>query len=457
MTEFTAQLKKLASRRSLRTHTPAHGGSNLYLNSDFNKLFKYDLSEITGLDDLHNPESYLLKAQKQCAELFQVEDSYFSVNGASACLMAACIALGEGGKVLLPRNSHKSIVAGCILAGLDPVWYEPNWNSEWGIYDSLNLQIIADLIYREGKTIKACFVTSPTYEGVAPKLGELVELCHENRIPVIADESHGAHLSLLGAGAGAINDCCDVIIHSAHKSLGALTQTGIIHIQSEFIDPQRISSALSLLQTTSPSFILLASLVSSINKLSQNLSPLRQQQWLANNLREKLGKSKGISLLQNTDPAKLVVRIEGWSGFKLSDWLLKNHEIETELQNEKWIMCSIPIGAKWHAVFKLQRALEKASKSQDQDRPTDKLIAKPERFVQKSSPRAAYFRNPGNKMVFKCPPGIPTYIPGAEVEEIITLHKITEEINKPKKKDPYLDEEFDEEEFDEEFSNLNSI
>ena len=139
---------KIAAGRALRTHLPIHAGANVYLPRSFNQLFKYDLSEITGLDDLHNPSGFIKQAQAEAAELFLVEHSFFSVNGASACLMAACLALGEGGKVLVPVNAHKSIIAGLLLSGADPIWYEPDWDAEWGVYRDINPEKIADLLKR---------------------------------------------------------------------------------------------------------------------------------------------------------------------------------------------------------------------------------------------------------------------------------------------------------------------
>ncbi len=427
---------KIAAGRALRTHLPIHAGANVYLPRSFNQLFKYDLSEITGLDDLHNPSGFIKQAQAEAAELFLVEHSFFSVNGASACLMAACLALGEGGKVLVPVNAHKSIIAGLLLSGADPIWYEPDWDAEWGVYRDINPEKIADLLKRH-KNIKGCFITSPTYEGIRPQnLSEIISLCQQAEVPTIVDESHGAHLSLLYEGLGGINACADIIVHSPHKSLGALTQTGLLHIQSELISPQKIASALSLLQTTSPSFLLILSLVQTLKSLKQSLSPLKKQMWLAQEFKDRLSKMPEIQLVKNDDPTRLLLAVKGWFGVALSEWLWKNHQIETELEHNNCVLFLIGLGAKWHQLKALQKALKLAQTSPEKDNYKTKLQVKPQMLLCKNNPREAYLKSNGEeKIVFKCPPGVPSQIPGCELPLSLVY-------SKKANTNPYFEEDF---------------
>lgn len=431
------EFEKIANRHALRTYTPIHGGHNFYLPKNLNNLFKYDFSEITGLDDLHNAIGLIKQAQTRTSKLFQVEHSFFSVNGASSCLMAACLALGEGGKVLIPVNAHKSIISGLLLSGADPIWYEPDWNSNWGLYENINPEKIADLLKRH-KNIKGCFVTSPTYEGIRQKhLTEIIGLCHDYEIPVIVDESHGGHLSLLYEGLGGINACADIIVHSPHKSLGALTQTGLLHLQSDLILPAKIASALSLLQTTSPSFLLILSLIQTIEKLSLSLSPLKKQMWLAQEFKTRLSKMPEIQLISNDDPTRLLLSIEGWSGSVLSEWLFKEYKIETELENNNFIMLLISLGAKWHQLNYLQKALKAAYYSQSKDNYKFKSQVKPQMLLYKNNPRQAYLgsQNGEEKIVFKCPPGVATQVPGFELPLSLIY-------SKKDNSNPYFEEDF---------------
>lgn len=415
--DFYNKYKKLARRSSLRTFTPIHAGSNQYLPHSFNELFKFDLSELDGLDDLHNPESFILEAQRKASKLFQVEQTFFSVNGASACLMAACLSLGEGGKVLVPMNAHKSLLSGLILSGAEPVWYEPEWDAKWGIYKNVDPQKIADLIQKT-ENLKACFVTSPTYEGFQTKLGAIVDICHEKEIPVIVDESHGAHISLMGGGSGAVDACADLIIHSPHKSLGSLTQTGMLHLQSELLNPKKVEACMSLLQTTSPSFILLLSLIETIEQLKKDLSPLHKQRATAEELRYQLSKIEGIEFLNNDDPTRLALSLEGWSGDELSDWMIENHSIETELEGNRWVMFLIGLGMKSHQIRSLARALSKAHAYKSSSLTNKFLPVQRKAFLHEGNPRGSFLKAKEPKIEFQCPPGVPTNFPGYQTSNI---------------------------------------
>ena len=438
---FAKNFNKL-SHRKIRTHLPIHGGKNLYLPSHpFSELHKYDLSEITGLDDLHNPESLIAKAQTDIAELFQVEHSFFSVGGASTCLLASCLALGEGGKVLVPTNAHKSVISGLILSGAEPIWYEPEWDAEWGIFRDINLNQIAKLIEAnssdKSKSIKGCFVTSPTYEGIEASLEELVSLCHDHEIPVIVDESHGGHLSLINPGRGAINACADLVIHSPHKTLGAMTQTGLLHVQSELISAQKVAACMSLLQTTSPSWILLASLIEMTNYLKGNLQHLHNQISIGKDLKRRLSKIDKVKIFQNDDSLKCILSLEGVIGHELSEWLFENHDIETEMEGADWVLLLATMSLQSHHVLQIERIIQKASKalsspkengtlhpasrqllSASKESKTDSFVTlkiKPPQIITEQLPRKAFFENDNSKIEFKCPPGIPTQIPGSRI------------------------------------------
>ncbi|HEY9886290.1 MAG TPA: aminotransferase class I/II-fold pyridoxal phosphate-dependent enzyme, partial [Vampirovibrionales bacterium] len=413
------------------------------LPHSFNRLFKYDLSEVTGLDDLHNPDGLLKEALNATAEMFQVEQSFFSVNGASACLSAACLALGQGGKVLVPQNAHKSVLSGLILSGATPVYYQPEWDAEWGVFKGVNPESIKALLEKH-EHIKGCFVTSPTYEGFATSIGKIVELCHAKEIPVIVDESHGGHLSLLGDGQGAINGGADLVIHSAHKSLGALTQTGLLHFQSELINPKRIEASLSLLQSTSPSFLLLTSLVEALKSLSKDVGPLIKQALNAREIKAELQKIAAVEVLENDAPSRVVVSVNGWTGEDLSEWLYANYKIETELEGNKWVLLLIGLENKVTKFKSIVKAFKKAAERKLTNYSTFDLLEAPALITQAENPRSKFFKDTEPKIEFKCPPGIP--------DEILKLRE--KFAVKPKEEsqedleDDDLDEDLDEDEGD---------
>jgi arginine decarboxylase len=441
---FTQNLEKTSSQKTARTHTPIHGGENHFLPFSYNKLFNKDFSEITGLDDLHNPKSIIYQAQNKAAELFQVEETLFSVNGASACLMACFLALGQSGKVLIPRNAHKSMISGLILSGLDPIFVEPAWDKDWGVFREIKPDLILNLIKKhKDNNLKACFLTSPTYEGIALKnLSQIIEVCHEHELPVIVDESHGGHLSLLQRKFSAIHCGADLIIHSAHKTLGSLTQTGLLHFQSELINLPKLKTSLSLLQSTSPSYLLLASLIESLHSLSQSLKPLEEQQKMALHLKAELSQIQNVKLLPNDDAVRCAFKIENCNGYELSEWLYRNYKLESELENNKWLMLLVSLAAKKSDIRYIKKAILSAAKFFSTQR-NNQILAeeKPPNFHCIENPRNAFFRSDKAKIIFKCPPGIPIDFPGLE-----KLSAETKQQAESLKEDPFLKEEFGDDE-----------
>ncbi|MDX1917573.1 MAG: aminotransferase class I/II-fold pyridoxal phosphate-dependent enzyme [Candidatus Caenarcaniphilales bacterium] len=413
--KFLESMREIVTRLAPRTHTPLHSGTNLFLPRSFNELYRYDLSEIEELDDLHNPHGVLAEAQLFTAEFFSSRASFFSVGGASTALMAACLVLGEGGKVLIPCNAHKSLIAGLILIGAEPIWYEPEWDSQIGIYRSVDPGLVSFLV-KQNPDLKAFFITSPTYEGIQSDLEKIVPIAHQAGIPVIVDESHGAHLSLLGLPHCGLESGGDLVIHSIHKSLGGLTQTGILHFNSNLISKSKVAASLSLLQTTSPSFLLLLSIVESIYQIGQNLDLLRKPYQQALKLRNLLDKmeDRGVKVLHNHDPLHCLISIHGYAGSELSEWLYQNGKLETELEGANWVMLLLGLGLKRSDLCFIQRLIRQAALERRMTFTDPPLpIPKPKPLITYDTPRRAFFKSESPSFKFKCPPGIPTNIPGS--------------------------------------------
>ncbi len=409
----------------IRTHTPIHGGHNQYLPRGYDALFKYDLSELEGLDDPSKPQSYILKAQEKCAQLFETKHSLFSTGGASMALQAAMLSLGEGGAVLIPQNAHKSVIASLILSGATPIFYKLTWDSQWGVFRDVDLADLKSKLFASDD-IKGCLITSPTYEGVVPKgLASLIELCHEMELPVIVDESHGAHLALLKSAAGGLSLGADLVIHSAHKSLGSLTGTGIIHHQSDLVTLGKLEGALQLLQGTSPSYLLAASLVSCIENLCLSLQPLREQLASALLLRKSLTGIKGLEVCPNDDPVRLMLKLAGWSGEELATWLLEEHDLEVELANEQAVLFLCPLRLMRWQIRDIQKALLAASKLLMGRRryilENQASIEAPLLPVVASNPREAFFNSASPTIEVTCPPGVPSSFPGSSLNSLLGL------------------------------------
>jgi arginine decarboxylase len=251
-------------------HTPGH--KNRQLNqSDSSCIqqfgaFEFDLTELPELDQLSYPDGILKTLESRAAGLWSSQESIISVNGASAGLTAAMLSLSSYGQiVLVPRNAHRSIIQGLVLSGLKPFWYDPQWHEDWELFGQVKPETLSMALAKNPVSLAGVVVVSPTYAGSISDLKSLSKLCREREIPLIVDEAHGAHLlesSALSSGA-------DIVVHSLHKTLSALTQTGIIHIaKNSRVDGDLVRANLRLLQSTSPSYPLMLSIEQAITEIT---------------------------------------------------------------------------------------------------------------------------------------------------------------------------------------------
>ena len=246
-------------------HVPGHKNGRVFPSqktNPFQEMMPFDLTELSGLDDLHQPEGVIQEAEELSADYVQVERTFFLVNGTTsgnlAMILAAC---SPGDEILVQRNSHKSIMHALELAGARPIFVSPDDDEQVSRVSVISRETIREAINRF-PSIKAVVLTYPDYFGSTYDLERIVELCHEKNLPVLVDEAHGAHFRLgLPFPKSAIDCGADVVVHSAHKTLPALTMGSYLHVcSSKRISPKRIAYYLQMVQTSSPSYAVMASL-----------------------------------------------------------------------------------------------------------------------------------------------------------------------------------------------------
>lgn len=258
-------LKACAERPHAPFYTPGHKrgqGISQSLADFFGKAtFRADLPELAELDNLFAPESVIQQAQQLAAEAFGAAQTWFLVNGSTCGIEAAILATcGSGDKIILPRNVHSSAIAGLILSGAIPIFVNPEYDPVLDITHSITPNAVQAAL-EEHPDAKAVFMVYPTYYGVCGDVRAIASLAHQYNIPLLVDEAHGAHFAFhpqLPTPALAVG--ADLSVQSIHKTLGALTQASMLHVQGDRIDGECISKALQLVQSTSPSYLLLASL-----------------------------------------------------------------------------------------------------------------------------------------------------------------------------------------------------
>lgn len=245
-------------------HTPGHKGGSGAAADFYTRLgrpvFQADLTELPELDNLYYPERVIKEAQERAAAFFGAGHTFFLVNGATSGIISVFLATCRpGDKVLIPRYAHRSVWAGLILSGSCPVYLRGRWLSSLGLPLGVAPAEVEEALAHH-KEIKLLVVVHPTYEGLVPPTQRLVELAHRHKVQVLVDAAHGSHFGLderlppspLKLGA-------DYVVHGTHKTLGAFTQAAMLHLRPG-LDIAPVSEALRLVQTSSPSYLLLTSL-----------------------------------------------------------------------------------------------------------------------------------------------------------------------------------------------------
>ena len=396
-------IERYLKKKPIAFHSPAHCGLE----------HPSDLSELTGLDDLQYPREVIKESQDFVAELFGAQKSFYLINGASVGIQAAILSVKKDKPLLVSRNIHKSVISGLILSGHQVEWLETEWLEDWAIYSKFTLDAKKDL-----KNYSAFICTNPSYEGIYSKLPEL-------EIPVIVDEAHGAHYHFSDKLPKPALKCgADIVIQSWHKTLGSLTQTGVLHINKESKIPQEIIAAnLRLLQTTSPSYLLLESLCSTAHKMKESGEELFKETI---NLANKIN----FPLLKNDDPLRAMFKIPGLNGKNLDD-LFEEEGVALESHSTKAALAFINIGNKREDIENLNEVYKKIKAHSI----TENSIKNPNKAIfgeQKLNIRDAYFHKSKivksdeaigkvcQELYAPCPPGIAVLVPG----QIITKENL---------------------------------
>lgn len=436
---------------SLPMHMPGHKRNPFWgpVTAGFagRRIYDFDYTEVPGLDDLHAPEGVIGEAQALAAECFRSRHTFFLVNGASAGMAAAVMACcGEGDKVLVPRNAHRCVYEGLVLSGAYPVYFQPDYNPQLAVPLSPSRQQVVDLMARED--LQALILVHPTYHGAGCDL-DLIREARENNLITIVDEAHGSHfifdsrlpMSALEAGA-------DIVIHSTHKTLGSMTQTGLLHLGTEKPDPEGVKNVLSLLQSTSPSYVLMASLDAMRADLDdQGEALVGNTVDLAMEFREAVEGIPGffcgdLGNKYGYDPTKILLQSSLMTGFELGEILRRDYGIYAELEEDSFILLMVTVGDTEAGMKRLLEALEDISfrwesirseahvpvTSMAKDTGKDiystipKVVVSPRQAFgspkKKCKLRESVGRTSGS-LIVPYPPGVPLLCPGERISEEI--------------------------------------
>ncbi|HEY9774762.1 MAG TPA: aminotransferase class I/II-fold pyridoxal phosphate-dependent enzyme [Planktothrix sp.] len=437
---LTSSAQRHAAFEVASFHTPGHKGRALSpgLARLSEQVLSHDLTELPGLDDLSAPAGVIAQVEARAANLWGSAHTLISLGGASQGLTASLMAIAANDrrdKVLLPRNAHRSIVHGLILSGLEPIWFEPAWDANWGIWGAVSETAVEKLLSQPiAAECAALYLVSPTYAGAFSDIKAIARKCRQAKITLVVDAAHGAHLlPEFGVPSPAVQHA-DLTVHSLHKTLCGLTQTGAVHIHRDSaIGVNEMRVGLNLLSSSSPSYPLMMSIEQTVSFLEtdEGRTKLSEMGELCSNLAERLRHTHGITLYRShggNDPAHLLVRSH----------CMNSEQLQQELQNERvfseallgnGVLLLAGIGSDKEDTHALMKALANINCTHNHEA-TSEVAAQPApfgRMQQVLSPRQASLMPSevvpieqavgriAHECLAPCPPGIPVTIPGQRV------------------------------------------
>lgn len=442
---FDALLKYAKNDKITPFDVPGH---HLTLDNEFNQAlkeyaFRLDANAPLGLDNLSYPTGVVKEAEQLFAQAFKADHSLFLVNGTTIGIMALIMAtVNSKEKIILPRNVHKSAINGLIISGAIPVFVDPVIDEKLGIAQAVGYEEYEKAILENPDTF-ALLVINPTYFGATTELEKIVKLAHQKNIIVLADEAHGSHLGFcVQLPLSAMEAGVDASCISMHKTGGSLTQSSAILLQGKLISQFKLQKTINILQSTSPSSLLIASLdVARKQMYFQGKTILEDLINYANEIRNKINKLKGfyapdkdyfLKLNEDFDDTKLIIQVNelGFSGFEIYNLLRKEYDIQMELAETNVVLAIIAIGTTHEHLDNLYLALKDISKRFYQENNHieppkfkynfPKAIYRPREAHMAPKKRVALeeaVNGISAESVMIYPPGIPLLIPGEQINE----------------------------------------
>ena len=326
--------------------TPSHS-QKFFLVKKFQHFYKYDISET----DAHNPEAELEKAQKRASEIYGTKQTLFLTNGSTSGIITGVLATtNKNDNVLIWSNAHKCHKNAVELAGCNPVYYNLPTDNNWGIPDKTTVEILEP--YFKNNSIKSMILTSPSYYGIVSDIQAIKQLCKKYNAYLIVDEAHGALYPFSEELPQSAVNIADITVQSLHKTAGGLNPTALIHSNLDY----DIQPFLNKINTTSPSYPLIASIEANINYLnSKGKNKIKKLIQLINNIRTSCPNIE----FGGDDITKILIKKEGLTGYELSETLFEKFNIEDEITNEVSTMLLTGIGTSAKKLEKLKQALMK--------------------------------------------------------------------------------------------------
>ncbi len=429
----------------------------------FTNPFSVDITEIDGFDNLHHPQGILKESMDWAANVYKSDRTYYLVNGSSCGILSAISGtVSRGGTILMSRNCHKSAFHGVFLNNLRAEYIYPQLIEEFGLQGGI-LPEDMEWMLKNHPDVEAVLVVSPTYDGIVSDVSKLADIVHKYGLPLIVDEAHGAHFSF-GKGQGfpvsAIELGADVVIQSLHKTLPSLTQTAVMHVKDGYVDMDRLDRYVHMYQTSSPSYVLLASIDNCIRYMDENGSKCMNEFYeriieLRAGLKDLTclkildEQVKGQSGAYEVDLSKLIIstRESKYSGAELDHLLREDYHLEMEMCGTDYVTAILTMADTGEGFKRLSQALleidSTAGKGSEISSGGKYLAAEYDNFKVRPECRTTIGKSMDSRrrkvllneatdlvsaeFVYIYPPGIPIIAPGEvlkkELIELIAAYK----------------------------------
>ena len=434
------------------------------------EMYKIDITEIDGFDNLHHAEGIIKNAQEKAASLYHSKETFYLINGSTVGILTSIASLSDRGKkLIMARNCHKAVYHGAFLNQLETEYIYPKMIEEFGISDGITAQQVEDkiqeIILREGisdeqagKLIAGIVVTSPTYDGILSDVRGIVKIAHSYGIPVIVDQAHGAHFGFHPAfPENAVSEGADLVIHSTHKTLPAPTQTALLHYNSLLVSLETVKKYLRIYQSSSPSYVLMAGIDSCMDfvkregqerleqllisrkELSERSKELKKMKIYPSMLERGInGHDISKIFFQGTEePGRLLISVRGsgFTGQQLYDVLRETYHLQMEMCASDYVIAILSMMDRKEGFDRLWKALSE----------TDKLLTNTEKNTKEEKtqfPEYCHFQPDAvlkisdaymaeeesvplreakgrivSEFVNLYPPGIPLLVPGEKIDD----------------------------------------
>ena len=434
-------LQAYAEQGKTPMHMPGHKRNASFFMKN---PYEWDVTEVEGTDNLYHPREILSREMDRLRLHYGTKDSYLLVNGSTGGILAAIASCcRRGDRILVARNCHQSVYHAMFLLELTPVYLYPREDSQTGILLDISPERVAEVLEQEqkqGKKVSCVVLTSPTYEGIVSDIGGTADICHGKDIPLIVDEAHGAHFAWgQQFPRTAMQQGADLVIESLHKTLPSLTQTALLHRTSDRISGESLMHYLALFQTSSPSYVLMASISQCMSWLESQRDAVwtAYDKWLSD-FEEQAGAWRYLQLWRGAGQERSKLVIGTWkttlTGVQLAARLRDEYGIEVEMAAPHFILAMTSVADTRESLQRLARALTQIDDTlsavrfcpEESGKTNAVAVGMPKAIVHMNAYKA-FYQSGESLPVEECqgrisaeyasvyPPGIPFLVPGEEI------------------------------------------